>query len=612
MINLSQLTSKIKIIDIFIDALKEIWPNTHLVYHAIPTDKCKNCIEINTSASHYGCIEIGNSENLFEEDVDLIYNSAAMLGIILKGNEQDIILADEKLHLEKLVKEKINDIEQSEEKFRSVFENSPIGKSITGIDGSLEVNQSFCDILGYSEPELKRIKWQEITDPDDISINTSIVQELLDGKKDKTQFEKRYIHKNGSIIWADVISAIKKDKDNKPDYFITSIQNITERKQFENELIKAKEKAEESDRLKSAFLANMSHEIRTPMNGILGFTSLLEKPNLTEETRDQYLQIIKKSGDRMLNTVNDLITISKIETGQEELHLKEVNSYILVKDIFEFFKPSAESKGLDFIYEHLCTNKHDLIHLDTTKFTSIAHNLIRNAIKFTDKGSIIVTSYKDDKYLTFSVGDTGHGIPKDRQKAIFDRFVQADLTDKNALEGSGLGLSIVKSYVEMMGGKISLDSEMGKGSCFTVKIPIGLTKREPLKQTENIINSSDIKLKKILIAEDDDISYQHLAITLEPYANEILHAIDGEKAVQMAKDNNDLDLIMMDIKMPVMDGYEATKIIREFNKDVIVIAQTAYALSDDRRNVIAKGCNNYISKPINEKELIKLLEKYFA
>ena len=378
-------------------------------------------------------------------------------------------------------------------------------------------------------------------------------------------------------------------------------------KQRTAELIKAKDSAKESDHLKSVFLANMSHEIRTPMNGILGFTSLLQKSNLSGETREQYIEIIKKSGDRMLNTLNDLISISMIETGQEKLNYKEIDPCKLIEDIFDFFKTSAENKGLEFRFDHLCTQQHDLIQFDASKLSSIVNNLIRNAIKFTDKGSIVISSYKDSKTFTLSVKDTGQGIAKDRQEAIFDRFIQADIEDKMALQGSGLGLSIVKAYVDMMDGTIHLESEPGKGSCFTVELPIIKIDSNDKKSVKTPPDKTKIELNKILIAEDDDISYQHLSICLEPYVHNILHAVNGEEAVQMAKEHHDLDLILMDIKMPKLDGYEATKKIRAFNKNIPIICQTAYALHGDKEKSLDAGCNGHVSKPINIEELLLVI-----
>ena len=386
-------------------------------------------------------------------------------------------------------------------------------------------------------------------------------------------------------------------------------RDITQRKTFEKELTKAKEKAEESDKLKSAFLANMSHEIRTPMNGIMGFSSLLQKPGLSDEIRSKYVNIIRKSGERMLDTINDLIEISKIETGQEELHFKLVKPDTLLQNLYEFFKHSAEDKGLELIFERDPALENALIGTDIGKFNSIVTNLVRNAIKYTTAGFVKIREKKETNRLIVEVSDSGQGIPQDRHKAIFERFVQADIKDSQALEGAGLGLSIIKAYVEMMDGDISLESEPGKGSCFTIYIPVDWPKETPKKDYDTSESIGEVKLGKILIAEDDDISYQHLAIILEPYAEQILRAKDGEEIVKMAKSNMDCDLILMDIKMPLMNGIAATKQIRKFNKTVQIISQTAYAMHEDKELSIEAGCNGYISKPIDIDHLLKLIKQ---
>ncbi|WP_319478846.1 PAS domain-containing sensor histidine kinase [uncultured Draconibacterium sp.] len=246
--------------------------------------------------------------------------------------------------------------------------------------------------------------------------------------------------------------------------------DITESKKIEEELTYAKEKAEESDRLKSAFLANMSHEIRTPMNGILGFTNLLQDPELTGEEQQEYIGIIQKSGDRMLNTVNDIINISKIEAGQTTVFVSEFNIDEQLKTIYSFFKPETDKKGIQFILKNSLTEQDDVIESDKEKLDSILTNLVKNAIKFCDKGKIEFGCFKKERGLQFYVKDSGIGIPLNRQQAIFERFIQADIDDKNALQGSGLGLAIAKAYTKMLGGKIWVESAEGQGSTFFFNI----------------------------------------------------------------------------------------------------------------------------------------------
>jgi len=400
--------------------------------------------------------------------------------------------------------------------------------------------------------------------------------------------------------------------------FITSFFLFVIIRRHMRMLYLAKEKAEESDRLKSAFLANMSHEIRTPMNGILGFAELLKEPRLDGAEQQEYIQIIEKSGARLLNIINDIIDISKIESGQMTVNITESDINEQIEFINTFFKPEFERKGLQYSFKKGLSAKEVIIKTDREKIYAILTNLVKNAIKFTDKGSIEF-GYKlnrEGEYsnLEFFVKDTGIGIPHNRQKAIFERFIQADISDKMALQGAGLGLSISKAYVDMLGGKIWVESEPGKGTVFYFTIPY-----DSENQTEiieyNSPSSEVLKYKinnlKVLVAEDDEISFFLINGVLKKYCSEVLHSINGVDTINQFKSNPDIDLVLMDIKMPGMDGYEATRQIRQFNKEVIIIAQTAYCLLGDRENAIVAGCNDYITKPIFKDELLSLIQKYF-
>ncbi|MFZ1729104.1 MAG: PAS domain S-box protein [Bacteroidota bacterium] len=384
-------------------------------------------------------------------------------------------------------------------------------------------------------------------------------------------------------------------------------------------LATAKEKAEESDRLKSAFLANMSHEIRTPMNGILGFAELLNQPDLTGDEQQEYIKIIEKSGLRMLNIINNIVDISKIEAGLMTVCLAESNVSELVKYIYTFFKPEADIKGINLCIQDAMLNNEILFETDREKVYAVLSNLVKNAIKYTDTGSVEfgfeVNTESEPTSLDFFVKDTGIGIPKNRLKEVFDRFIQADIQDSMARQGSGLGLAIAKSYVEMLGGRIWAESEEGVGSTFHFTLPFAQEKKEAespiLAAQQQKVVENRMKNLKILIAEDDEQSAKLLSYFLKPLTDDLFFASTGAAAVEICRSNPEIDLVLMDIKMPVMGGYSATRNIREFNKNVTIIAQTAYGLSEDRQKAIDAGCNDYISKPIKKNILFEMINHHF-
>jgi PAS domain S-box-containing protein len=499
-------------------------------------------------------------------------------------------------------------LQDSEEKFRSIMENSADAIFITNPQGMhVYTNKAVSAMLGYTSEEMKSKSFAEVSPLNKIEEYYKFFEQILNEGKGFREIE--LVKKDGNYISTEINSVLLPDGT-----VYGSCRDITERKYAESEIIKAKEKAEESDRLKSAFLTNMSHEIRTPMNGILGFTELLKEPNLTSDELQDYIQTIQISGARMLNTINSIVDISKIESGLIDIDIKETNLNEKIEFTYKFFKPDVEIKGLQFLFKNGLPSNEAIIETDNEKLYGILTNLIRNAIKFTFDGSIEFGYEKKGEYIEFFVKDTGIGIPQQQQQLIFERFRQGSESHSRGYEGSGLGLSISKSYVEMLGGRIWVESEEGLGSTFYFTIPyIAVTEQEIEIKDAVSAEQKEVQLRnlKILIVEDDEISYSLLTRTLNKISKEVLHAITGVQAIEACRSNPDLDLILMDIRMPEMDGNEATRQIRQFNKNVIIIAQTAFAFAGDSEKAINAGCNDYISKPINMTLLHELIKKHF-
>ncbi len=384
------------------------------------------------------------------------------------------------------------------------------------------------------------------------------------------------------------------------------------RKRNEDALMAAKLKAEESDRLKSAFLMNMSHEIRTPMNGILGFISLLHEPDLTSDERDQYIDIVKKSGDRLLYTIHDIIDMARIESGQSPVVPTGTDIRGVITGLHSAFVREAGQKGLAL---NMRTDDHlpsDPLMTDRDKLNSILTNLLRNAIKYTHHGSIEFGYEFRGDYIRFFVTDTGIGIAPDKHRMIFERFVQADISHTRHFEGSGLGLSIAKAYTEMLGGTIGVGSEPGKGSTFWFTLPYlishtvaGTHRDTALAGPEKITPPLNI-----LVAEDDAINFDFLRVILSKYGHRVIHASNGLEAVNYCKSDQTIDLVFMDIKMPVMDGVEAIRHIRAFNTVLPVFVLTAYAAELDQELMPANGINGYLAKPVRKEEVLSCISSH--
>ncbi len=409
-----------------------------------------------------------------------------------------------------------------------------------------------------------------------------------------------------------------KDKISMTNESLESLinQRTKEIQNINTDLHIAKEKAEESDRLKSAFLANMSHEIRTPMNSILGFSNLLKEENFPVEQQKKFLGIIQKSGNRMLSTINDLIDISKIEAGQMALTISDVHINQEIQFLSELFQPEAQKSGLKLSFQTSLPDNKAIVQSDQEKIHAILINLIKNSIKYTNEGDIKFGYTTQESLLQFYVKDTGIGISETKQQVIFDRFVQADITLSSKYEGSGLGLAISKAYVEMLGGNIWLESEMGKEgkpgwTHFYFTIPFNPPSDKPATETtsHSVTTTVNSRLNlKILNVDDEPSSSEYLSCIMKLESKEILHAENGYEAVDVCRNNPDIDLVLMDIKLPDLNGYDAVRMIRDFNQDILIIAQTAYALAGDREKAMAAGCNGYISKPVNKELLLELVK----
>jgi PAS domain S-box-containing protein len=395
---------------------------------------------------------------------------------------------------------------------------------------------------------------------------------------------------------------------------VAIFEDVTPEVIARKKLIEAKNKAEEADKLKSSFLANVSHEIRSPMNGIIGFAQRLSHPGLLEHKRSLYTRIIIESSSQLLSILNDVLDISKIETGQVAVsrHVTKLNA--MLDDLYTFYKTSTTQKGLNLFVKKALSDSEATIETDETKLRQILNNLINNALKFTPQGYIEFGYKHVNNNIVFYVKDTGIGIEESKQKKIFDRFSQVG-ANKYENNGTGLGLAICKSYVELMGGRITIQSTSGSGTTFKFDHPYQLTPKAPAHNTivnEQVLqkNMKQTDAPTILIAEDEDLIFASIREELHDLNIELLHAKNEAEAIEMVKEYTQIGLVLMDIKMSAMNGLEATQKIKDLRPELPIISQSAHSMATEIIEALAAVCNKFLTKPIENKKLMGTLSAY--
>lgn len=507
-----------------------------------------------------------------------------------------------------------NELKKSEELFKSFVLNSADLTALTDLNDNVLFISPQCEkLLGFSCEGLIGKHIQLNFHPDDREACLQKWNKLKANGEEIYNFEYRIYNTKKELHWVSH-SAIQVKVKQNPIGIQSTIRDITETKLAERLIIQAKEKAEESDRLKTAFLHNISHEIRTPINSIVGFSEFLNEPNLSPEKLKHFTSIITQSSYQLLSIISDIVSIATIEAGQEKIAETEFNLNSTLKMLNDQFQLKNQKENFCIILKHLLPDNEVTIKTDETKLIQILTNLIGNAIKFTKQGYVNFGYKLKDSELEFFIEDTGIGIPHEMHDEIFKRFRQVESTIARQYGGSGLGLSISKAYIELLGGKIWLKSELDKGSTFYFTIPYKKIQKSPIVEKQllkEIKNESDTT-KTILIAEDEDSNFMLLEEMLSTLNINIIRAINGIEAVNTCKLNNHIDIILMDIKMPIMDGYEATKQIKKFKPNLPIIAQTAYSTEVDRNKALASGCTDFVGKPIKKILLISKIKEHLS
>ncbi len=500
------------------------------------------------------------------------------------------------------------DLVESENRYRDMFESNPLPMWIYDVDtlAFVEVNAAAVEKYGYSQEEFLGMTLKDIRPDEDIP---KLVRNI---KQSPERFQKsdqwRHLTKDGKLLDVEINSHAVLSPEGR-NLRLVLVNDVTERVEAANAMEKAKEMAEASNRLKTTFLNNISHEVRTPLNGILGVMSLLSDPDMDEEERESLNEIVSISSERLMQTITDYMDISLLTSGSMEYAKKTVPVLSMLERITRKTIRACEINKIDFVLDVPEKAEVHFVETDEELLSKTLLHLMSNAVKFTKTGTISAGYRLDENSIQFFVKDTGKGIKPEYLPRIFEPFSQEEEGNVRKFEGSGLGLSIIKGISELIGAELEIESELDKGTTIFVSLPLRETKTGDLKAKPVVLNKDEQPL--ILVAEDDDSNFFVLSMMLVKALNaKVIRAVNGEEAVEHFNANPDTALIMMDLKMPRMDGFEATKIIRKKDKEIPIIAITAYAMSGDERRALDAGCSDYLAKPVAMAVLLNKLAEF--
>ena len=539
-----------------------------------------------------------------------LFRQKARANVLLQQQNEEILRSD------KIIK-KINiALTENEEMLRSIFDASPYSILVMDSDSTiLDCNNASLKMFNTaSKQDIIDQSIEELFPPDQY---VKAKEEFRKAFNNEIVNKSQYIlaRKDGSTFNAEITGGMITDSSGLSKAYVIIIIDITERINFIESLKQAKIEAEESDRLKTAFLANMSHEIRTPMNSIVGFSNLLTEPGIQQSKKEEYLNHILRSSNSLINLIDDIIDISKIEAGQLNVNLSMYNINDIVNDVYYTFRDSNQNPDLTYHLKIPPDSDSLKIRTDPLRVRQVLNNLVGNAAKFTEQGSIEIGYRIKDHNLKqtveFYVKDTGIGIPEDKLEIIFDRFRQIDDSRTRRFGGTGLGLAISKRLVELLGGSLRVESKVNQGSVFYFCLPYEPQQKETFKDVEPFTGTAyNWTGKTILIAEDEDSNFELLKAAIYRTNIKVIRAFNGEDAVDIVKKDNTIDLVLMDIRMPKLNGYDATKQIKAFKPKLPVVSITAFAMSEDESKSLSAGCDLYISKPVRPAKLLSLLNDF--